>query len=168
MRRPFKGRPTVRQQKQQVNAALGFFGLDQFKTELKPVRTKMATDIDAVHRTQKPRESSVNDAIYSLYKNHPLVSLYRNNRGVAQYGNKMVRYGVGPNGAGDWIGYRILTITQDMVGQRIAQFVSLESKRPGEIPDIYQAKWAERVNADGGCAGWADSAAKAEEVINKL
>lgn len=165
MRRPFKGRPTVRQQREAINRTDAFYAAmhnkaPAFQTELKPVRKYTKSD--------KPGEASVNDAIYECFKKHPCVTLYRNNRGVAKYGNYTVRYGVGPNGAADWIGYRILTITPDMVGQRIAQFVSLESKRPGEIPDIYQAKWAERVNADGGCAGWADSAAKAEEVINKL
>jgi hypothetical protein len=55
-------------------------------------------------------------------------------------------------GSGDLIGWRTVTITPDMVGQSIAQFLSIEVKTPtGRVrPD--QVNWAEQINAAGGLA----------------
>lgn len=80
--------------------------------------------------------------------------LFRNNRGVAKYGKRWVRYGVGPNGAADWIGFLPVRITPEMVGQYVAVFVSAETKRP--ISAEYaksQFVWRNRVLAAGGIAG---------------
>lgn len=80
--------------------------------------------------------------------------VFRNNRGVAKFGTAWVRYGVGPNGAGDFIGFLPVRITQSMVGHYVAVFVSAETKRP--IGASYQSKqfeWRDTVLAAGGVAG---------------
>ena len=84
--------------------------------------------------------------------------LYRNQR----YKGQIVRNGVVTNswadcglrdGAGDLIGYRIIEITQDMVGQKIAQFANIETKRVsgGKVSED-QEKVIKQVLNDGGFA----------------
>jgi hypothetical protein len=55
-------------------------------------------------------------------------------------------------GSGDLIGWRTVTVTTDMVGKPVAQFLSIEVKTPtGRIrPD--QTNWLEQVNLHGGHA----------------
>lgn len=84
--------------------------------------------------------------------------LFRNNRGIAKYGKHWVRYGVGPNGAADFVGFLPVRITPEMVGQYVAVFVSAESKRPVNAKyDENQIKWRNRVQAAGGIAGFTHS-----------
>jgi len=56
-------------------------------------------------------------------------------------------------GSGDCVGWRTLVITPDMVGQRIAQFVSLEAKSATGRARADQTAWAAAVTAAGGVAG---------------
>ena len=55
-------------------------------------------------------------------------------------------------GSGDLIGWRTVTVTPDMVGKPIAQFLSIEVKTPtGRVrPD--QTNWLVQVNLSGGHA----------------
>lgn len=167
MARPFRGRLGRREQIEKINAAHRYAAslsphpdaakiAEQFITPLPPKRNRVVRPVDG-----KPLESSVNDDIFDAFCKRSDVKLWRNNRGVAQYGNKMVTYGVGPRGASDWIGYRLVYVTQAMVGSCIAQFVAIEAKRRGEKPDDNQQKFIDRVNADGGKAGAATSAEEA-------
>src|SRR4029077_1958727 len=82
------------------------------------------------------------------------ITLWRNNRGeVVTPGGIPVRYGVGPNGASDWIGYRQIAITQAMVGSVIAQFVAVEAKAPdADAPSSAQQRFLEHINKVGGFA----------------
>ena len=53
---------------------------------------------------------------------HPGIRVFRNNVGLARFPDgSTVRYGLCP-GSADLIGWRTVTITQDMVGQPFAQF----------------------------------------------
>lgn len=63
-----------------------------------------------------------------------------------------VVYGLAP-GSADLIGWRSVTITADMVGQTIAQFLSPEVKAKRYQPQPEQLNWRDRVNAAGGRAG---------------
>ena len=60
--------------------------------------------------------------------------LLRNNVGVLRdiYGN-YVRYGLGV-GSSDCVGWTERTITRGMVGQKVAVFTAIETKRPGWNP----------------------------------
>lgn len=115
----------------------------------------------------KPLEKAVNEAISDLVNGHDHVHLWRNNRGIALQGERVVRYGVGPNGASDWIGYRELLVTADMIGKSVAQFVAIEAKRPGEKPDERQQKFIDQVNKHGGIAGSATSREEADEILGR-
>lgn len=163
------GRISRRDEIKASNAAVSFYAAayDKDPTPLlqavPPKRNRVFRPVDG--RPSVPLESAVNDEIFSTFHKREDVRIWRNNRGVALYGNKQVTYGVGPNGASDWIGYRKVLITQAHVGKTIAQFVALEAKRQGEKPDEKQAAFIDKVNADGGRAGWADSAEKAKELL---
>lgn len=88
--------------------------------------------------------------------------LWRNNRGALKdQRGRLVRYGVGPDGAGDLIGYLPVTITPDLVGKTLAVFTSIECKAPGARTGKdhlqRQQDFAERVNERGGIAAIIDS-----------
>ncbi len=99
----------------------------------------------------------------------PGVYLTRNNVGALtdKYG-RLIRYGLANSSkaenerikSADLIGWRTVTITPDMVGRRIAQFLSREAKAPGwhytgTDREVAQKAWADLVNAAGGDACFA-------------
>src|SRR5437899_7592128 len=99
-------------------------------------------------------EAQVNDAIRDFSANRDDLVLWRNSRGMIDLpGGGKLRYGVGPNGASDWIGYRTVTITPEMVGCEVAQFIAVEAKAPdaGAVPD-HQEAFLRAVRAGGGVA----------------
>ena len=103
---------------------------------------------------------------FSKYQNR----LFRNNVGEAwqgrwakqENGNVLIQhprrivFGLAP-GSGDIIGLRSLEIHPEMVGQRIAQFVSIETKTDRRSNTEQQDNWAEMVRMMGGVAGTARS-----------
>lgn len=82
------------------------------------------------------------------------VRVFRNNCGMLfdKHG-RAVRFGVANPGGSDLIGWKTLTITPDMVGQQVAQFVSIEVKEPRGTVTAAQANFIAAVNAAGGRAG---------------
>lgn len=78
---------------------------------------------------------------------------FRNNIGNAQTKDgRWIKFGVGYPGGGDLIGWRTVTITQDMVGKPLAQFMSVEVKAPKGRIRPEQLNWAEVVKRAGGIA----------------
>src|SRR5262245_40584816 len=80
--------------------------------------------------------------------------LFRNNNGkLEDKTGRWVTFGLFP-GSGDLIGWRSVVITPDMVGQRIARFVTIEVKSPTGHTDKAraeaQANWRNMVTAVGG------------------
>lgn len=98
------------------------------------------------------------------------VMLWRNNVGALQDKvGRWVRYGLANDSeplnrrlkSADLIGWRRVTITPEMVGRVLAQFVSRECKPggwryTGHDREEAQANWAALVNTDGGDAGFAN------------
>ena len=91
--------------------------------------------------------------------------LWRNNTGVlTDPGGRPVRFGLANDSpalnaqikSSDLIGWRCVTITPDMVGQRIAQFASIECKAPGwrltpgDARGHAQKRWLDLVRDSGG------------------
>lgn len=70
-----------------------------------------------------------------------------------------------PPGFSDTFGALPVTITPDMVGKTIAQFVALEVKQPGERAKDHQAKFLQAVRSYGGRAGVATSPDEARELL---
>jgi hypothetical protein len=78
--------------------------------------------------------------------------VFRNNVGcLMDQRGVPVRYGL-MVGSGDLIGWRPVTITPEMVGQTLAQFVSLEVKGPRGVVSEAQQRWAGMVERAGGLA----------------
>lgn len=75
--------------------------------------------------------------------------LFRNNCGAYKRGRHFIRYGVASPGGSDRIGWRSLTITPEMVGQRIAQFVAVEIKVDEPVTES-QHRFIDVVNSSGG------------------
>jgi hypothetical protein len=93
--------------------------------------------------------------------------LYRNNCGTLPdpRTGRPVQFGLA-RGSADLIGWRTVTITPDMVGQRIAVFTSIEVKTPtGRVRSEQQA-WLACVQQCGGIAGVARSVADATQIIS--
>ena len=72
------------------------------------------------------------------------------------------------NGSGDGIGWRTITVTPEMVGRDIAQFLSVETKTAkGPVQDE-QETWQTNVNKAGGLAIIARSPEEAEQLIRQI
>ena len=107
------------------------------------------------------REQQAFDAIYRA---NPRSRLFRNDNGVGYVGGKVkrtrdgklalvggrpIKYGLQP-GSGDLIGWTSVEITQEMVGQRVAVFTSIEAKTEGDTVKDEQRAWARAVQYAGG------------------
>ena len=93
--------------------------------------------------------------------------LFRNNTGTLrdQHG-RPVQFGL-CKGSADLIGWRTLTVTPDMVGQRIAVFLSIEVKTPTGRLRPEQQQWLDAVQAAGGIAGVARSVEDALRIVTE-
>jgi len=97
------------------------------------------------------------------------IKMFRNNMGVAKQANgSVVRYGVGPNGASDYIGWTTVEITPDMVGKKVAVFTAIEMKSDTGRVRPEQEHWIGVVNASGGRAGIARTPSDAMRIAGLL
>jgi hypothetical protein len=83
--------------------------------------------------------------------------LFRNNTGTLrdQHG-RPVSFGL-CKGSADLIGWTMRTVTQEMVGQQVAVFTSIEVKTPTGRVKPEQQQWLDAVQKAGGIAGVARS-----------
>lgn len=96
------------------------------------------------------------------------VRLWRNNVGrLRDERGRPVTFGLCP-GSADLVGYRTITVTPDMVGQRLAVFCAVEVKAATGRPTPAQLAWLEHVRAAGGRAGIARSEADAAAILSGL
>ncbi len=77
--------------------------------------------------------------------------LFRNNVGVAETKFGRVEYGL-RKGSADLIGWETIEITADMVGQKIARFLSVELKTEKGKMSEHQELWFRMVSDAGGKA----------------
>jgi hypothetical protein len=88
----------------------------------------------------------------------PGVRLFRNNCGALKDADgRLIRYGVANPGGSDLIGWKSVTITPEMVGQKLAVFLAIEVKGERTRVTDQQRNFIERVRLDGGIAGVARS-----------
>ena len=99
----------------------------------------------------------------------PGVRIWRNNCGALKdQDGRLIRFGVANPGGSDLIGWRSVTVTPDMVGQKIAVFLAIEVKgERGKASDA-QVNFISRVKDDGGLAGVARSIDDALGIIEPL
>jgi len=82
----------------------------------------------------------------------PGLRLFRNNvGGLKDQSGRFVSFGLHP-GSADLIGWRSITITPNMVGQRLAVFASVEVKTPTGKVKPEQENWQKHVTDAGGLA----------------
>ena len=95
------------------------------------------------------------------------VRMFRNNSGKLPdpRTGRWVEFGVGNPGGGDLIGWRTVKITPEMVGQKVAQFVSLEVKTPTGRVRPEQERWRQVVAEAGGVAAVVRSVEDAERAL---
>ena len=75
-----------------------------------------------------------------------------------------VQFGLA-KGSSDLIGFKTIKITPEMIGQDIAQFVSLEIKTErGKLSDIQQ-NWLQKVKSSGGIVGVARTVKDALNIL---
>ena len=79
-------------------------------------------------------------------------TLFRNNVGLAKLADgRRIRYGLCP-GSSDLIGWKTITVTPEMIGQKIAVFTAIEVKsKCGRISEKQQ-NFIDRVKEAGGIA----------------
>lgn len=97
----------------------------------------------------------------------PGLRLFRNQVGMLPdpRSGRMVSFGLS-KGSADLVGWRTVEITPEMVGQRVAVFVSLEIKTPSGRLSNLQRYWLQAVSAAGGIAGVARSLQDALKVVS--
>lgn len=105
--------------------------------------------------------------------------LFRNNVAQAWVANKVVDLPGGDKrlvnprplhaglvpGSGDLIGWTPVTITQEMVGQTVAVFTSVETKSLTGRARAGQPEWAEAVRSAGGYAGFARTEGDLNDIL---
>lgn len=111
-------------------------------------------------------ETELQQRIRLALGTRPDIRLFRNQVGQLPdpRTGRPVQFGLA-RGSADLIGWRTVTITPDMVGQRIAIFTSLEIKTPLGRLSPAQHNWLGAVHKAGGCAGVARSVADAYEIV---
>ena len=88
-----------------------------------------------------------------LYASRHGARLFRNQRGKYRATDgRWIEYGLA-HGASDLIGWRVVTITPDMIGMRLAQFVAIECKSGRRALTAGQSAFVNTVEQAGGRAG---------------
>lgn len=115
--------------------------------ELEPLPKKEETETDWASRIFARFKG------WRLRKEWPPGScwLHRNNVGMYRLpkGKGMMPFGMG-KGTSDWLGFKSIVVTPDLVGQRLAVFCAIEAKRDGKELDSRQAAFIEVVRLNGG------------------
>ena len=92
--------------------------------------------------------------------------LLRNNCGQCRTDDgRVIRYGVGNPGGSDLIGIKTITVTPEMVGQRIGVFAAIEVKTPTGRASEQQQRFLSMVGVLGGIAGIARSVEDAANLL---
>jgi hypothetical protein len=115
-------------------------------------------------------ETDIRSEIQKSLNKIPSLRIFRNNTGVAKSANgKPLRYGL-KVGSSDLIGWKSITVSQEMIGKKVAVFVAIEIKKPGAKSNKFhledQKDFVDDVLASGGIAGFADSLNKSLELLN--
>jgi hypothetical protein len=111
-------------------------------------------------------ETDLQQRIRLALGTHPDARLFRNQVGSLPdpRTGRLVTFGLA-RGSADLIGWRTVTVTPDMVGQRIAVFTSIEVKTERGRIRPEQHAWLGCVQAAGGIGGVARSVADALTIV---
>ena len=114
-------------------------------------------------------ETTLQQQIRLALGTRPDLRLYRNQVGSLPdpRTGRLVTFGLA-RGSADLIGWRTVMVTPDMVGTRLAVFISIEVKTPTGRVRPEQNAWLEAVQGAGGIAVIARSVPDAELAIKNL
>lgn len=123
---------------------------------------------------EKLAESEVLDLIRNELSYKKNVKIFRNNVGIAAAYNfktrslrkplQIIRYGL-CNGSSDFIGWKSVVITPEMMGKKIAVFTAIEAKRSSNFKiSEEQNNFIKTVQEDGGIGIIAKSAEDLEKL----
>ncbi len=94
--------------------------------------------------------------------------LFRNNTGTLKDSNgRPVQFGL-CKGSADLIGWKRVTVTEEMVGTQVAVFTSIEVKTATGRLRPEQQQWLDAVQAAGGIAGVARSVEDAATLLRDV
>ena len=96
----------------------------------------------------------------------PCLRLFRNQVGQLPdpRTGRYVQFGLA-KGSSDLIGFKTIKITPEMIGQEVAQFVSIEIKtNTGKISPL-QENWLQKVKSSGGIVGVARTVKDALNIL---
>lgn len=100
----------------------------------------------------------------------PEIRIFRNNVGMGYQGKteffknpirvlitnfRRIKFGL-LVGSGDYIGWKTVTVTPEMVGKKVAVFLSIEVKTDTGVRSDEQTNWSENVRKSGGIAVFID------------
>ena len=97
---------------------------------------------------------------------HSNLRLFRNETGKLPdpRTGRWVQFGLA-KGSSDLIGFKTIKITPEMIGQEVAQFVSIEIKtNTGKISPL-QENWLQKVKSSGGIVGVARTVKDALNIL---
>jgi hypothetical protein len=111
-------------------------------------------------------ETDIQQRIRLALGTHPHIRLFRNQVGQLPdpRTGRPVQFGLA-RGSADLIGWRTITVTPEMVGQRLAVFTSIEVKTPTGRLTPQQRSWMDAVLAAGGIAGVVRSVGDALQML---
>lgn len=112
-------------------------------------------------------ERSIQSKISDALNARPDVRVFRNNVGSAYRGEYRIKFGLHA-GSSDLIGWKSITVMPEMIGKKIAVFLSIEVKQPGKNADKRQANWMHQVQNAGGIAGVARSVEESLQLIENV
>ena len=96
----------------------------------------------------------------------PSLRLFRNQVGQLPdpRTGRYVQFGLA-KGSSDLVGFKTIKITPEMIGQEVAQFVSIEIKTErGKLTEVQQ-NWLQKVHDSGGIVGVARSIQDAFKIV---
>ena len=96
----------------------------------------------------------------------PSLRLFRNQVGQLPdpRTGRCVQFGLA-KGSSDLVGFKTIKITPEMIGQEVAQFVSIEIKTErGKLTEV-QENWLQKVKSSGGIVGVARSIQDALKIV---
>ena len=96
----------------------------------------------------------------------PSLRLFRNQVGQLPdpRTGRYVQFGLA-KGSSDLVGFKTIKITPEMIGQEVAQFVSIEIKTErGKLTEVQQ-NWLQKVKSSGGIVGVARTVKDALQIL---
>ena len=122
--------------------------------------------LDFIISTLSNSETKIQQEIRLALGQRSDLRLFRNETGKLPdpRTGRWVQFGLA-KGSSDLVGFKTIKITPEMIGQEVAQFVSIEIKTErGKLTEVQQ-NWLQKVHDSGGIVGVARSIQDALKIV---